>query len=231
MPRPKKLSTENLELPEAIRRAAWKQIAESGASALNLRAIARELNVTAPAIYNYFSNRDDLVTALIIEAYTSFGDWQIEARDSVPAHNHAGRLKAIGLAYRQWAHTYPQRYQLIFGAPIPGYVYSLEEIFPSSARAISALFSVVEAMRAAGQLNAESFPPIKKEYAAHFDMWRAQIGEVHPATHFVAMIIWARVHGLVSLEIHGNLPLFGENGDALYLAELEAMARQFLKSS
>lgn len=230
MPRHKTLTSENLELPEAIRQTAWKQIAEHGASALNLRAIARELKVTAPAIYNYFSSRDDLVTALIIEAYTSFGDWQIEARDAVAADDHAGRLKAIGVAYRKWAHTYPQRYQLIFGSSIPGYQPPLDKIFPSSARAISALFTVVEGMRAAGRLNADTFQPIKKEYEAHFEMWKTQIGEVHPATHFVAMIIWARVHGLVSLEIHGNLPPFGENGDALYLVELEAMRRQFIKA-
>ena len=46
---------------------------------------------------------------------------------------------------------------------------------------------------------------------------------------FVAMIIWARVHGIVSLEIQGNLPPFGKKGDALYLFELNSMARQFIK--
>ncbi len=41
-------------LQEAIKETAWKQIAEFGAPALSLRAIARELKITAPAIYNYF---------------------------------------------------------------------------------------------------------------------------------------------------------------------------------
>ena len=68
-------------LQEAIKETAWKQIAEFGAPALSLRAIARELKITAPAIYNYFPDRDALVTALIIDAFTSFGDWQLEARD------------------------------------------------------------------------------------------------------------------------------------------------------
>src|SRR5215207_10245624 len=108
-------------LQEAIKETAWKQITAFGAPALSLRAIARELNITAPAIYNYFPDRDALVTALIIDAFTSFGDWQLEARDSVPEEDLPGRLNAIGLAYRNWAHAYPQRYQLIFGAPIPGY--------------------------------------------------------------------------------------------------------------
>ena len=63
-------------LQEAIKDTAWKQIAEFGASTLSLRAIARELKITAPAIYNYYSNRDDLVTALIVDAFTSLGDSQ-----------------------------------------------------------------------------------------------------------------------------------------------------------
>src|SRR5262247_1217783 len=111
MPRPiKKKQIPNLQ--EAIKETAWKQIAEYGAPALSLRAIARELKITAPAIYNYFSDRDALVTALIIDAFTSFGDWQLEARDSVREEDPAGRMTAIGIAYRDWAHKFPQRYQL-----------------------------------------------------------------------------------------------------------------------
>ena len=216
-------------LQEAIKETAWKQIAEFGAPALSLRAIARELKITAPAIYNYFPDRDALVTALIIDAYTSFGDSQLEARDSVSEHDHAGRLKAIGISYRKWAHTYPQRYQLLFGTPIPGYKGPLEKIFPSSARSISALFSVVESVRASGRLNVETFPAVKDEYKAHYEMWGTYFKDVHSHSMYVAMIIWARVHGIVSLEIQGNLPPFGKKGDALYLFELESNASQFIK--
>jgi AcrR family transcriptional regulator len=216
-------------LQDAIKDTAWKQISEHGAPALSLRAIARELKITAPAIYNYFPDRDALVTALIIDAFTSFGDSQLAARDSVPRKNLLGRFKAIGLAYRNWAHAYPQRYQLIFGTPIPAYEPPIEKVFPSSARSILALFSVVESLRTAGKLTASATPTVKKEYQAHFDLWRAQIGDVHPVTHFVAMIIWARVHGMVSLEIQGNLPPFGKSGDELYLYELDSIANQFVR--
>jgi AcrR family transcriptional regulator len=216
-------------LQEAIKETAWRQIAEFGAPALSLRAIARELKITAPAIYNYFPDRDALVTALIIDAYTSFGDWQIEARDSVSADDFAEQLKAIGLAYRNWAHAHPQRYQLIFGTPIPGYTGPREKIFPSSARSISALFHVVESIRAAGKLNIEAVPAIMGEYEAHYEMWAAYFSDVHPQSIYVAMIIWARVHGIVSLEIQGNLPPYGKRGDVLYLFELESNAGQFIK--
>jgi AcrR family transcriptional regulator len=216
-------------LQEAIKEIAWKQIAERGAPALSLRAIARELNITAPAIYNYFPDRDALVTALIIDAFTSFGNWQLEARDTVPENNLAGRMEAIGLAYRNWAHNYPQRYQLIFGTPIPGYEGPMEKIFPSSARSLSALVSVVEGLRVKGKLNVDSFPAVKSEYKVSFQMWQTYGGNADILSLSIAMLIWTRVHGIVSLEIQGNLPPFGPKGDALYRYELQSIYRQFVK--
>ena len=216
-------------LQEAIKETAWRQIADYGAPALSLRAIARELKITAPAIYNYFPDRDALVTALIIDAFTSFGDWQLEARDSVRANDLEGQLKAIGLAYRAWAHAYPQRYQLIFGTPIPGYKGPVDKIFPSSARSLSALVSVVEGLRVLGKLKVDSFPKIKSEYKVSFDMWKTYGGQAEALSLSVAMIIWSRVHGIVSLEIGGNLPPFGTKGDALYLYELASIQQQFIK--
>jgi AcrR family transcriptional regulator len=216
-------------LQEAIKDTAWKQIAEFGAPALSLRAIARELKISAPAIYNYFPDRDALVTALIIDAFTSFGDWQLKARDSFPTNAYAQRMEAIGLAYRDWAHTYPQRYQLIFGTPIPGYKGPVDKILPSSARSLSALVSVVEGMRTAGKLNVDTFPKVQAEYQHSFELWKSYGGEAHILSLSVAMVIWTRVHGIVSLEIQGNLPPFGAKGDSLYRYELASIREQFLK--
>jgi AcrR family transcriptional regulator len=216
-------------LGELIKETAWKQIAEFGAPALSLRAIARELNISAPAIYNYFPDRDALVTALIIDAYKSFGDSQIEARDAIPLKDIQGRLTAIGVAYRSWAHAYPQRYQLIFGTPIPGYEAPLMEVLPSAARSLSALVSVIEQLRVAGKLKVSSFPEVKDEYKFSFETWKKYGGDVDVLSMSIAMIIWSRVHGIVSLEIANNLPPFGASGDELYLYELDSISRQFIK--
>ena len=117
---PRQKLDQQTDLSQRIIEIAWKQIAENGAAALSLRAIARQLHITAPAIYNYYPRRDDLVTALIIDAYTSLGDAQLLALQKISETNHHERLRAIGFAYRQWAISYPQRYQLIFSTPIPG---------------------------------------------------------------------------------------------------------------
>jgi AcrR family transcriptional regulator len=216
-------------LADQIKETAWKQIAEFGAPALSLRAIARELTISAPAIYNYFPDRDALVTALIIDAYTSFGDSQLKARDAVAQKDLQGRLHAIGMAYRDWALNYPQRYQLIFGTPIPGYEAPMLEVLPSAARSLSALVSVVEQLRISGKLNVTSFPEVREEYKYEFETWKTYGGDVDILSLSVAMIIWSRVHGIVSLEISGNMPPFGASGNDLYLYEMDSIVRQFIK--
>jgi AcrR family transcriptional regulator len=217
------------DLKERIIRTAWKQMAESGSAALSLRAIARELGVTAPAIYNYFPDRDALVTALIIEAYLSLGDTQLAARDAVPPDDLTGRMMATGLAYRQWALTYPERYQLIFGTPIPGYVAPFEQVFPSAARSLGAIVSVVEALCKANRLQVETFPQVEPGTEIQFETWKKFGGEAELLSLSVAVLIWCRVHGLVSLEISGNLPPYGPQGEALYRYELNSLVEQFIR--
>lgn len=224
-PRPSR-NRRHPNLPRAILDAAWRQIAESGASALSLRGIARGLGITAPAIYNYYPDRDALVTALIVEAYISFGDAQLAARDSVPVTDPEGRLDAIGWAYRRWAHTYPERYQLLFGAPIPGYVTPMAQVFPVAARALSALVGAIETLRAAGRLHAPDFPALSPDFAPFFEQWKRFGGDCHPLSLSVAMLIWARVHGLVSLEISRQIPAFAT---ALYECEMRSLLRQFTR--
>jgi AcrR family transcriptional regulator len=221
--------TQKSILPEEIKATAWRLIAAEGASSLSLRAIARELHITAPAIYNYFPRRDDLVTQLVIDAFTSFGDAQHAAIQSLDPQDHAGRLRQLGLAYRQWALDYPERYQLIFGTPIPGYIAPAEQTLPAAARSLSALVGVVEALRLTGKLYAPEFPTVMPGYEAMFAVWKSYGGEADVLSLSVAILIWCRVHGLVSLEIGGDLPPFGLSGDALYRYELASIERQFIQ--
>lgn len=217
-------------LQEAIKDAAWKQIAEFGASALSLRAIARELKITAPAIYNYFPDRDALVTALIYDAYLTFGDAQIAARDSVPESDLEGRLMVTGRAYRKWALKYPQRFRLIFGTPIPGYSAPYETTFPVAARSLAVLVHVMEALRVAGKLKVKfDDVTLNADEKMQFEYWKQFGTQSEPASFFAAVWIWLRVHGLVTVEVDGGMPPFGPSSEQYYERELQAIKEQFVK--
>jgi AcrR family transcriptional regulator len=204
---------------------ARKQMAENGAAALSLRAIAREMQLTAPALYRYFPNRDELVTALIVEAYNSLADALEAARETQPAAAHAARLFAIGLAYREWALAHPQDYALIFGTPIPGYHAPEEKTNPAAKRAMDVLIDGLMAADKAGLLDpaleySKPTPALQKQLAA----WKKNHGYTAPtqALH-LALVCWSRLHGLTSLELFNQIqPMLAAPAD-LYRAEVLAL--------
>ena len=227
MPRPK--LSQQIDLQAAIKDTALRQIGENGAASLSLRAIARALHITAPAIYNHYPNRDDLVTSLIIDAYTSLGDGQFAALESLPADDHAGRLGTLGLAYRDWAVTYPQRYMLIFGSPIPGYHCPPERSMPAAARSLRALIGVLEAALRARVLQPEEAPCLSDELRQQLAGWQT----IHPVEDayilYLALVIWSRVHGLVMLEIDNQYPPFVQDPGLIFRREVEMIVHQYLK--
>jgi len=105
----------------------------------------------------------------------------------------------------------------------------LMEVLPSAARSLSALVSVVEQLRISRKLNVTFFPKVKDEFKVSFEMWKTYGGDIDLLSMSIAMLIWSRVHGIVSLEIAGNLPPFGASGDELYLYEMDSVAKQFIK--
>jgi len=227
MSRPKQ-SEQQVDLQETIKDTAWQQIAESGAAALSLRAIARQLRITAPAIYNYYPRRDDLVTALITDAYLSMGDAQFRSLETLPEDDHLGRLRALGIAYREWAVTFPQRYQLIFGTPIPGYHAPLEKTMPAASRSLSSLIDVLESARLAGRLFSESEPVLPSELINQLSAWQNihPVGDVYVL--YLALVIWGRVHGLTMMEISNQYPPFIKNTGDIYRREIEMLIHNYL---
>lgn len=221
MARPKR--SEQQDLQEAIRMTAWKQIGETGAAALSLRAIARELGITAPAIYNYFPSRDELISALVMEAFGSFGDALETARDACAPDDHAGRFRAISVAYRRWATTYPQRYTLIFGTPLHGYEMG-EAVGEVSMRSFMALVSVIGEAYQAGRINP---PAAYAELPPGLEVRCRLLNEMgiayEPVVIQLALAAWSRVHGMASLELYGLLPEFiGDQVEEFYQHEIEA---------
>jgi len=226
-PRPK-LTDQHPNLPSAIKETAWKQIAENGAATLSLRAIARELGITAPAIYNYFPRRDDLVTALIVDAFNSLGELQREAVRDLSEGELAAHLSALGLAYRDWAVTYPQRYQLIFGTPIPGYEAPAEITVPAAAGSLVPLIETLQTLYTAGRLWVDRFAVMTSELKFMLEAWSEFTGGTDVEVLYLALVFWSRVHGLVSMEIGNQMPSFITDPGEIFRREIIIIENQFI---
>src|SRR3954462_15401697 len=109
------------ELIGEITEVARRHRARDGAAGLSLRAVAREMGMVSSAIYRYFASRDELLTALIVDAYDALGAAVERAEAAVDRADLLGRWLAACRAVREWALENPHEYALIYGSPVPGY--------------------------------------------------------------------------------------------------------------
>jgi AcrR family transcriptional regulator len=207
-----------------IIRTARCQIAEVGAANLSLRAVAREMGLTAPALYRYFDDRDALVTALIALGYESLTTRLNAAREVLPVDAHADRLMQIGLAYRLWGLENPELSALIFGTPIPGYQTPPEATTPLAQSALGVLVDVLAngAWSGVFQLPENNSP-------LHPDLIEAQseLAALRSATH-MALRLWGLVHGLTSLEIFNHFDMLLADAESLYVNALQDVIQSIL---
>src|SRR5258706_12647791 len=94
-------------LVDEIKSIARRQLAEHGAAALSLRAVAREVGMVSSAVYRYFPSRDSLLTALIVAAYDGLGATVERTVAKVPPADFVGRWTAICDRVRRWAIANP----------------------------------------------------------------------------------------------------------------------------
>ena len=90
---------------EEIKATALDLMREQGTTDVRFTDIARVMGMTPPALYRYFADRDELLTALITDAYDDLGARSPSARDRVPERDIGGRWVAAAAAYRQWARS------------------------------------------------------------------------------------------------------------------------------
>jgi AcrR family transcriptional regulator len=90
-------------------------MADQGAPALSLREVAREMGLVSSALYRYFPTREDLLTALIVDAYNDLGAFAERAAGRVPREEPRRRLHAAASAIRKWAKANPNEYALLYG--------------------------------------------------------------------------------------------------------------------
>jgi AcrR family transcriptional regulator len=213
------------ELTEEITDAARRQLAEVGAAALSLRAVAREVGMVSSAVYRYFPSRDDLLTRLIIDGYDDLGA-AAEAADD-PTAPPAERWLGVCRAVRTWALAHPHEYALLYGSPVPGY-QAPKDTVPAASRVGIVLGRILGDAARDGAL-----PPaagVARDKALVSDDAVAVLGGEHPslddAVRMRALLAWSSVYGTISFELFGHFVGSVEDGDRYFdrvMADLAAL--------
>src|ERR1700740_1136871 len=84
--------------------------------AVTLRAVARQVGISAPSIYSHFPDREAIVDAIVDGAFSDFNAAIKAASDAADAAGEGPRARvgAGGAAYLRFASERPNRYQLLF---------------------------------------------------------------------------------------------------------------------
>ncbi|MFI5875587.1 TetR/AcrR family transcriptional regulator [Streptomyces sp. NPDC051445] len=190
-----------IEVTAAIKEEARRQLASEGPTKLSLRAVARELGMVSSALYRYFPSRDELLTALIIDAYDSLGEAAEEAHAAVADAAPVERWVAVGEAVRGWALAHPQEYALIYGTPVPGYS-APQTTVPAAARVGLLLIGIV---RDAHEGNRLDVPLLTDELVPEAVRMAADLAPDLPPGVVAALVAaWAQLYGLVGFELFGQ---------------------------
>ncbi|WP_031522838.1 TetR/AcrR family transcriptional regulator [Streptomyces sp. NRRL F-5123] len=213
-----------------IKEIALHQLSEGGIAAVTLTRIAKELELSGPALYRYFANRDALLGSLIGDAYQDLATAIGQAAQASAKYTPRHRLLSLAGSYRDWAVAQPHRYLLIAGTPLPGYSAPPETL--TQARAALGPFLP---LFAAAQPHPAVLPVAEQmDTWAHQDPavadWVAQyLDNPHGAGHALAGAVtaWTRIHGVVSLEVQGLYEGMGHQPQTLLEAEMNTLADAF----
>ncbi len=207
------------EMHTEILGQARRQVAAGGAEALSLNAIAREVGTSGPALYRYFSSREELLVAVAASAYDDLAATLRTAADEARRRRPAPRFRAVAAAYRRWALEHPRFYRLIFGDPVASGQTAPTLLVPAADRAMDVLVDVL------GELPDDS-ASITGALRGQLTAWAAAHGRTPPAAPAVlarAVRAWTRMHGVVSLELLGGFQSMGLDGAELFAAEVESI--------
>jgi AcrR family transcriptional regulator len=179
-----------------------RHLVTEGAAGLSLRAIARELGMVSSAVYRYVASRDDLLTLLLIDAYTELADAVDAARRD--CRDWREQVRAMAHAARAWAVAAPAGWALLYGSPVPGYRAPAERTVGPGTRVVAALFAAVSDGIAAGAV-ANGHASLPQPLSRDFDGIREEFGFTgDDAVVARCVTLWAGVIGAISLEVFGQ---------------------------
>jgi AcrR family transcriptional regulator len=216
-----------------IKQAGRRLLVSGGPAAISLRAIARDMGMTAPAIYRYFPSLDALVLAIVTDLFE-------ELRHSVELiathfadEDPLTRVGHMARQFRRWALTHPAEFALMFGSPVPGITAFAEQCDPvndAGARFGETFFTVLGEFYerhpfegALPDLPVDVLREVLRPYTETF-------GDRFPLpVVYLFVSSWTRLYGVVAMEVFGHLAWAMTDVEPLFELELTRTLSQLAR--
>jgi AcrR family transcriptional regulator len=201
---------------EEIIATARRLLVSSGPEAMSLRAIAREMGMTAPGLYRYFDSHEELNRHVCASIFTELGGDIRRAIEAEPAPAEAAdpmtakltvKMIAACREFRRWSLTHHAEFGLLFGVPLPGVDDGRYDVADECALAFAGTFLTlfIELW------NAAPFPvpdaaDIDPGLRGQLERYRDWLGTDLPVGVVLTFLrCWMVLYGAVAMEVFGHL--------------------------
>ncbi|TDB86030.1 TetR/AcrR family transcriptional regulator [Actinomadura sp. KC216] len=190
-----------------IREAARTLLTTRGTAAVTINAVAREVGMSGPALYHYFSGHDELVQAVTADFFAELAAEMRAARDAQGSGaSISARLLATCRAMRGWAIAHPAEFGWIFTSHVPSSVTrSADSARNLAGRDFERVFQeeIATLWETAPFPVPDDLPPaIREQLGAYID----KLGIKLPVEAvYVTTSCWIRLYGLLCMEVLNQL--------------------------
>jgi len=204
---------------------ARRILVKDGPEAVSLRAIAREMGMTAPGLYRYFGNYEELVRYLTASIFTELGNdigQAIEAAEPTAGAPGAVdpirakltvKMVAACREFRRWALNHRGEFALLFGVPLPGLDDGRYDLADECALAFAGTFfrlflELWQKTPFPVPDDAQIDPGLRDQLSRYRDALGASIplGAALPLGAVLTFLrCWTLLYGAVAMEVFGHM--------------------------
>jgi AcrR family transcriptional regulator len=209
---------------QEIKQTARRLLVEEGPDAVSLRAIAREMGLTAPALYRYFGSHEELIRHVIADIFAELTDDLRAAIQSAGAAS-GGDLTDMVMAacweFRRWSLNHKREFGLLFGTPLPGVCVEKDEITAEGGSQFgNTFFALILELWRKHPFPVppdEAIDPGLRQQLTRYREGLAALGEGLPLGLLLIFLrCWTRLYGTLSLEVFGHLGFALDDAEPMF---------------
>lgn len=230
------------ETDKVIRRQARALLVDQGSEAVTLRAIARKVGITAPALYRYYTSREDLIEHIRTDICIDLADELNDDLAELPEGDVLGQVLAICRGFRRWAIVHPQEFSLVFASPAePSMMENggMQILVPATDPFGRIFLAVAGRVLTTMTLAAPPDESVPVELRADLETFRVSLvatiadagfevpdGVLGVGTAYAILKFWVRLYGQIALEVFGRFPFAVAKPEPLFEALLADLIHQ-----